>query len=58
MAPELLESLRFGLQNAVPTQEGDIYALGLVVLQVIVLSCRHILVLTDILSGPDRTATI
>ena len=58
MAPELLEPLQFGFRNAVPTQAGDIYALGLVMLQVIVLSRRQILVLIDILSGPDRTATI
>ena len=34
MAPELLAPSKYGLKNAVPTQEGDIYAFGLVILQV------------------------
>ena len=37
MAPELLAPSRFGLKSAVPTQEGDVYAFGLVILQVFVL---------------------
>jgi len=40
MAPELLAPSRYGLKNSVPTKEGDIYAFGLVVLQVTAL-CRH-----------------
>ena len=40
MAPELLAPTRYGLKNAVPTKEGDIYAFGLVILQVAV-SCRR-----------------
>ena len=36
MAPELLAPSRFGLRNAVPTKEGDVYAFGLVIFQVIV----------------------
>jgi serine/threonine protein kinase len=34
MAPELLAPSKFGLKNSVPTQQGDIYAFGLVILQV------------------------
>ena len=34
MAPELLAPSRYGLKNAVPTKEGDVYAFGLVILQV------------------------
>jgi len=41
MAPELLAPSKFGLENVVPTQEGDIYAFGLVILQVFVLCRRH-----------------
>jgi serine/threonine protein kinase len=40
MAPELLAPSKYGLKNAVPTKEGDIYAFGLVILQVTVL-CRR-----------------
>jgi serine/threonine protein kinase len=58
MAPELLKPSKFGLNNAVPTQEGDIYAFGLVIFQVIVLYRRHLHVLLDILSGPDIGATV
>jgi serine/threonine protein kinase len=58
MAPELLAPSKYGFKNAVPTQEGDIYAFGLVILQVIVLCCRDLRVFLDILSGPDWTATI
>jgi len=38
MAPELLEPSRHGLKNSAPTKEGDIYAFGLVILQVTALS--------------------
>ena len=38
MAPEQLAPSKFGLDSKVPTQEADIYAFGLVILQVIVLS--------------------
>jgi len=41
MAPELLAPSKFGLKNAVPTQEGDIYAFGLVILQVFMLCFRR-----------------
>ena len=57
-APELLAPSKFGLKNAVPTQEGDIYAFGLVILQVLVLCHCHLLVFLDIPSGPDRQKTI
>jgi len=43
MAPELLAPSRFGLEGAVPTQEADIYAFGLVILQVSLLYCCHLL---------------
>ena len=44
MAPELLAPSKFGLKNAIPTQEGDVYAFGLVILQVIISCCRRPLV--------------
>jgi hypothetical protein len=37
MAPELLAPSKFGLKDAIPAKEGDIYAFGLVILQVRVL---------------------
>jgi len=37
MAPELLAPTKHGLKSSVPTTEGDIYAFGLVILQVAVL---------------------
>ena len=40
IAPELLVPAKYGLENAVPTKEGDIYAFSLVILQVAV-SCRR-----------------
>ena len=58
MAPELLAPSRFGLKSAIPTQEGDVYAFGLVILQVIQLPCYRPLVFSDVLSGPDRKATV
>ena len=58
MAPELLAPSRYGLKSAVPTHEGDIYAFGLVVLQVFMLYCRHLPVFLDVPSGPDGRATI
>jgi len=42
MAPEMIAPSKFGLKDSVPTQEGDIYAFGLTVLQVITL-CHHLL---------------
>ena len=38
MTPELLAPSGFGLRNTAPTQKGDIYTFGLVILQVLVLS--------------------
>ena len=35
MAPELLAPSKYGLNGAIPSQEGDIYAFGLVILQVV-----------------------
>ena len=58
MAPEMLAPSRFGLKSSTPTQEGDIYAFALVVLQVFELSCGHLLVFPDALSGPDRGTAI
>ena len=43
MAPELLAPSSFGLKNSAPTQEGDIYAFGMVIFQVSVLCCRYLL---------------
>ena len=34
MAPELLAPVKFGLGNPIPTPEADIFAFGLVILQV------------------------
>jgi len=34
MAPELLAPSKHGLRGAFPTREGDVYAFGLVILQV------------------------
>jgi len=42
MAPEIIAPSKFGLKDSVPTQEGDIYAFGSVILQVITL-CHHLL---------------
>ena len=47
MAPELLAPSRFGLKSAIPTQEGDVYAFGLVILQVILLCCRRLVALLN-----------
>ena len=58
MAPELLAPSKFGLKSAVPTQEGDIYAFGLVILQVFLLYRRHLLVFPDALPGPDGGTTV
>ena len=46
MAPELLAPSKYGLTGAVPTQETDIYAFGLVVFQVLVLNRRTLPSLT------------
>ena len=35
MAPELLAPSKYGLNGAIHTREGDIYAFGLVILQVV-----------------------
>ena len=55
MAPELLAPTRYGFKNAVPTKEGDIYAFGLVILQVAALRhrCRDVFFLTtcQVLTG-------
>ena len=58
MAPELLAPSRFGLKNANPTQEGDIYAFGLVILQVFALCRRCLLVFPDVPAGHDRGSTV
>lgn len=59
MAPELLAPSKYGLKNAVPTREGDVYAFGLVILQVATVYCRHRAVFfLKSLSGPDGRATI
>jgi hypothetical protein len=58
MAPELLAPSKYGFKDAVPTQEGDIYAFGLVIFQVIVLCFRRLCALLNNLSDPDRRATI
>lgn len=35
MAPELLDPAKFGSTNSIPTREADIFAFGLVMLQVL-----------------------
>lgn len=59
MAPELLSPSKFGLDSSIPTQEGDVYAFGLVILQVIVFDCLPLIFLTirQVLTGelPFRT---
>jgi len=57
MAPEIIAPSKFGLKNSVPTQEGDVYAFGSVILQVIAAHHHHLFLLDD-LSGPDRRATV
>ena len=52
MAPELLAPSKFELKSAVPTREADIYAFGLVILQVIA-HFRRLLVFLDISLGPN-----
>jgi len=44
MAPELLAPSEHGLRGAVPTREGDIYAFGLVILQVPTSCSRNLVV--------------
>ena len=61
MAPELLAPSRFGLKSAVPTQEGDVYAFGLVILQVLCCAgaiCPPFLMPYQVLTGvqPFRDA--
>lgn len=60
MAPELLAPSKYGLKNSIPTKEGDVYAFGLVILQVAALCCRHrdVSFSPDNLSDLDRRATI
>ena len=58
MAPELLAPYKFGRSDLSPTQEGDVYAFGLTIIQVMVLCCRCLLVFLDIPSGPYRRLSI
>lgn len=58
MAPELFAPSDSGPTTTVLTKEGDIYAFGLVILQVIVLYHRYLLFILNILSGPDRRTTV
>lgn len=55
MAPELFAPSKFGLENTVLTKEGDVYAFGLVILQVIVLCylvfCTSFLMFRQVLTG-------
>ena len=44
MAPELLAPSEYGLKNTVPTQESDVYAFVLVILQAFASGYRHLLV--------------
>jgi len=44
MAPEIIAPSKFGLKNSVPTQEGDVYAFGSVILQVIAAHHHHLVV--------------
>ena len=39
MAPELLDPAKFGLESSIPTREADVFAFGLLVLQVFRLDC-------------------
>lgn len=47
MPPEQHTPSKFGLTNAVPTKEGDVYAFGLVILQVFALFSHHLLVFPE-----------
>jgi hypothetical protein len=58
MAPELFAYYEFGLENPVLTKEGDIYAFGLVILQVIVLCYCRLHITHDVLSGPNRRTAV
>ena len=53
MAPELLVPYKYGLKRAVPTREGDIYAFGLVIVQVVACISSPLLFLTicQVLTG-------
>ena len=57
MAPELLAPPKFGLKGSVPTQQGDIYSFGLVMLQVFLLYC-YLHVFPDVPPGPDRGGAV
>lgn len=56
-APELIVPPKFGLSDSTPTQEGDIYAFGFVILQV-----KHCTIATSFFLngplGPDGGATV
>ena len=39
MAPELLVPFKFGLENCTPTMEADMYAIGMVIYQVLTMQC-------------------
>ena len=41
MAPELLAPSKYGLASVVPTKEADIYAFGMLILQVPTFDCHH-----------------
>ena len=58
MAPELLAPSKFDLKNAVPTREADIYAFGLVILQVIALRHRYLPVFLNVSLGPNGRVPI
>ena len=58
MAPELLAPSIVGLKNAIPTQEGDIYAFGLVIFRVFMLCRCYLVIFPDVLAGPNRRSAI
>ena len=59
MVPELLAPPpSFGLEDSVPTQQGDVYAFGLVTLQVSPLRNHHLPVFPDVPPGPDGRGTV
>jgi serine/threonine protein kinase len=58
MAPELLAPSHYNLTSSTPTQEADIYAFGLVILQVIALHYLNLLVFLSVQLGPDREVAI
>lgn len=58
MAPELLAPSSYGLKKSVPTREADIYAFGLVILQVIVLRYCNLFNFLDAQLGFDGRAAV